>query len=230
VTLELSESAPRATPAAATRPLLGRLREPVNGLTHLAGAALAAVGLVALVAGPGGALRTAAFAIYGTSLVLLYLSSSAYHLLPLSPAGVARLRRLDHLMIFLLIAGTYTPVSLLALSGAWGWTVFGLVWGFAALGFLQAWLWLDAPRWLTTALYVCAGWVGVIAIVPLARVLPAAGLFHLLAGGAVYTTGAVVYARRRPDPWPGRFGFHEIWHLFVIGGSAFHYAMMWTLP
>jgi hemolysin III len=211
------------------RPRRRRLREPVNGLTHLFGAALAAAGLVALVAAGGDALRTTAFAIYGASLVLLYLASSAYHLLPLSPRGVARLRRFDHLMVFVLIAGTYTPVSLLALEGAWGWAIFGGAWGLALLGFAQAFLWMDAPRWLSTGLYLAAGWVGLVAIVPLARTLPAAGVFHLFAGGVVYSLGAVVYARKRPDPWPGRFGFHELWHLFVLGGSAFHYAMMWTL-
>lgn len=225
---ELLSAAHEAVPARGA--LVSRLREPVNGLTHLFGAALAVVGLVALVIDAGDELRTTAFAVYGASLVLLYLASSAYHLLPLAPPGVARLRRIDHLMVFVLIAGTYTPVALLALPGAWGWSLFGLTWGFAVLGFVAAYAWLDAPRWVTTGLSLGAGWVGVIALVPLGRALPALGTAWLLAGGVFYSAGAVIYARKRPDPWPGRFGFHEIWHLFVMAGSACHYAMMWTIP
>lgn len=219
------------TLTAADFPRFPRLREPFNGLSHLTGALLAVAGLTALVlTAHGDPLRLVAFAVYGVSLVALYASSSAYHLLRLTPRGTARLRKLDHLMVFVLIAGTYTPIALLALGGAWGWSVLGVVWGLTVVGFGATFLWIDAPRWVTTGLYLLTGWVGVVALYPLARALPAIGLFWLFAGGVTYSVGAVIYARKRPDPFPGRFGFHEIWHLFVLAASACHYAMMWTLP
>lgn len=202
------------------------LREPVNGLTHLAGCVLAVVGLVVLLVGAAGAGRPdqlVAFGVFGASLIFLYSASALYHLLPLSPAGVARLRRLDHMSIFALIAGTYTPFCLLALEGAWRWGLLGLVWGLALGGVLLKLFWMDAPRWLSVVIYLGMGWVAVIAGPELFRALPAGGIAWILAGGLIYSAGALVYGLKRPNPAPGIFGFHELWHLFVLAGSACHF-------
>lgn len=203
-----------------------RFREPVNGLTHLAAAVLALGGLVVLLAAAARAERVdqaVAFGIFGLSLVALYAASSLYHLLPLSPAGTARLRRLDHVCIFLLIAGTYTPFCLLALDGAWRVGLLAAVWALALAGILFKLFWMESPRWLSVTLYVGMGWLAVIAVPALLREVPAEGMLWVAAGGLVYSAGAVVYGLRRPNLVPGVFGFHELWHLFVVAGSACHF-------
>ena len=201
-----------------------RLREPVSGLLHLAGAVLAGVGSVLLLTTVAGRPdRLVAFGVFGGSLVALYGASALYHLLPLSPSGVARLRRVDHITIFGLIAGTYTPVCLLALDGGWRVGLLGAVWGLALCGVLLKLLWMDAPRWLSVALYLAMGWLAVIAGSAIFRAVPAGGVAWILGGGLVYSVGAVIYGLKRPDPLPGVFGFHELWHLFVLAGSACHF-------
>jgi hemolysin III len=203
-----------------------RLREPVNGLTHLAGGLLACVGLVVLLetaASAGRVDQIVAFGIFGLSLIALYSASALYHLLPLSPAGTARLRRLDHMMIFVLIAGTYTPFCLLALEGAWRVGLLALVWSLAMCGILFKLFWMGAPRWLSVALYLGMGWVAVIAAPALFQAVPPRGMAWVLGGGLVYSLGAIVYGLRRPNPWPRVLGFHELWHLFVVVGSACHF-------
>ena len=208
------------------RTIKKRLREPVNGLTHAAGGVLAFVGLFVLVASAASAGRMdqiVAFGIFGISLVALYIASSLYHLLPLSPAGVARLRKLDHVAIFVLIAGTYTPFCLLALDGGWRWGVLAIAWGLALCGASLKLLWMEAPRWLSVVLYLGMGWVAVAAVPALLRTLPAGGMAWVLAGGLTYSAGALVYGLKRPNPIPGAFGFHELWHLFVVAGSACHF-------
>ncbi len=202
------------------------LREPVNGLTHLAGGLLASIGLIVLLASATRAGRLdqfVAFGVFGCSLIALYAASALYHLLPLSPTGVARLRRVDHMSIFVLIAGTYTPFCLLALDGGWRLGLLALVWGLALGGILLKLLWMDAPRWLSVALYLGMGWVAVFAAPALFRAVPTGGMAWVLAGALVYSAGALIYGLRRPNPVPGVFGFHELWHLFVIAGSACHF-------
>ena len=203
-----------------------RLRDPVSGLTHLVGALASVVGLIVLVyraVHQGTAWHVVSFAIFGASLILLYSASALYHLLPLSEQGTRTLRRIDHIMIFVLIAGTYTPFCLLPLRGAWGWSLFGAAWGLAVAGLVMTIFWLDAPRWISTAVYLAMGWVVVVAILPLLRTVPYGGLIWLMAGGLFYSGGAVIYAIKRPNPFPGVFGFHEIWHLFVMAGSFSHF-------
>ncbi len=203
------------------------MREPVSGLTHLAGVALAAVGSGLLLATAAGRPdRLVAFGVFGCSLVALYASSALYHLLPLSPRGVARLRRVDHMTIFVLIAGTYTPVCLLALDGGWRAGLLGVVWGLALCGVLLKLLWMGAPRQLSVALYLAMGWLAVVAAPAIFRAVPAGGVAWFLGGGLAYSVGAVVYGLKRPDPLPGVFGFHELWHLFVLAGSACHFWAM----
>jgi hemolysin III len=133
---------------------------------------------------------------------------------------------LDRVGIYLLIAGTYTPLCLVPLRGGWGWSMFGVVWSLALFGSLCEIAWRTAPRRLGLGLYVVMGWLGIIAAGPLTRTLSGAGLDWLIAGGVVYSVGTVIYATQRPRLWPGVFGSHELWHLFVLGGSVCHLVMM----
>jgi len=200
-----------------------RLREPANGLTHLLGALLSLVALVALVAigiRSGSATVLVALVIFGLSQVALYTASTLHHSLDLSPAGNARLLRFDCTMVVVLIAGTYTPVCLFALRGIWRWGLLGAIWGLTLLGLVMMARWMDAPRWASTTFYVALGWVGLLATPALFRALPLAGFAWMLAGGAVYTIGAVIFLLERPDPYPAVFGAHALWHCFVLGGSA----------
>src|SRR6266566_421807 len=206
------------------------LREPVNGLTHLAGAALSAVGLAVLLViavENRSARQVVAFSIFGASLVSMYCASAFYHSLKLSERGVAHLRRIDHMMIYILIAGTYTPICLLMLRGRLGVGLLIAVWSLAALGVLQTVAWMDAPQWLSTALYIGMGWIAVFVVRPLLTAAPPGFFLWLLAGGIVYTLGAIAHATEWPRPTTGTtprlFGSHEIWHLCVMGGSLAHY-------
>lgn len=206
-----------------------KLRDPVSGLTHLFGVVLSIVALVLLVyfsAVQATVWHVVSFSIFGASLILLYLASTLYHLLPLKEKGIRVLRKIDHMMIFVLIAGTYTPVCLVALRGAWGWSLFGCVWGLAAAGFVLKLLWLHAPRWLYTSIYMFMGWLVVIAFWPLLKAVPISGVAWLVAGGFFYSIGAVIYALKRPNICK-YFGFHEIFHLFVMAGSTCHFWMMY---
>ena len=189
----------------------------------MAGGLLACVGVVVLLARAASADQIVAFGVFGLSLIALYTASALYHLLPLSPPGVARLRRVDHMMIFVLIAGTYTPFCLLALESARRVGLLSVIWGMAFCGVLLKYLWMGAPRWLSVALYLGMGWTAVVAAPPLSQALPSRGVAWVLGGGLVYSAGAIIYGLRRPNPMPGVFGFHEVWHLFVLVGSACHF-------
>jgi len=204
----------------------------MSGLTHFIGALLAVVGFVALImkSSAGSGWHLASYAIYGATLIALYTTSTLYHWLPLSESAVAIMRKLDHLMIFVFIAGTYTPICLTVFRGPWGWTMFGIIWGLAVAGFVSKFLWMNAPRPLYVGLYIAMGWTALIFMVPLARAMSHAGLMWLLAGGLLYSGGAVCYTLKRPDPFPGFFGFHEVWHLFVMAGSLAHFVMVYNLP
>jgi hemolysin III len=195
------------------------LEERLNSLTHGAGAILALVGAAALVllgAREGDPVKITSFSVYGAMLVFLYVASTLYHVArgPWKPFC----RRLDHSAIYLMIAGTYTPFTLVALSGAWGWSLFSVVWALALLGIAQE-LWLSSrTRVLSMILYPAMGWVGIVAIVPLVQALSPAAVAWILAGGISYTVGIVFYALS------ARLAYaHPIWHLFVLAGSACHY-------
>jgi len=209
--------------------MLRKLREPVNGLTHLVGALLAVVALVVLIClarGVGQVRMLVGFTIFGASLIALYTSSALYHLLPVSARWVERLRRLDHMMIFVLIAGTYTPVCLVAPLGGWGWGMLTLIWTLALGGIaLKIW-WMRAPNWFSTLVYVIMGWLAVIATPALVRALPGRAIFWLIMGGVIYSVGALIFALERPRLRPGIFGAHELWHLFVLAGSGCHFWVM----
>lgn len=206
--------------------MLRRFRDPVSGLMHLV-AAILSVGALAwllwVAIRQGSIWQIVSFAVFGMSLILLYTSSAIYHLVKASARVIQNLRRLDHTMIFVLIAGTYTPFCLGPLRGPWGFWLLGVIWGVAVLGILFSIFWIDAPRCLSTSLYLAMGWAIVFAAAPLVRSLPGGALIWLAIGGLMYSLGALIYATKRPNPVPGVFGFHEIWHLFVMAGSFSHF-------
>ncbi len=206
--------------------LLRYLREPVNGLTHFIGALLACAGLVVLVmkaSDPVKPWHITTFSVFGAGMILLYTVSTLYHWLPLSEKGTARMRTLDHIMIFVLIAATYTPFCLIPFRGVFGWSLFGCIWFIAVVGTVFKLFWINSPRWISAGVYVLMGWIAIVGIGPMVRTLQPGAIFWLVAGGILYSTGAVIYALKRPDPWPGWFGFHEIFHVFVILGSSAHF-------
>src|SRR5690606_18382157 len=191
----------------------------LNSITHLVGAALAVAGailLVVIAARLGDPWKIVSFSVYGVMLLGLYLASTLYHSLR------GRAKRIwckfDHCAIYLLIAGSYTPFALVSLRGAWGWTLFGVVWGLALFGIAQE-IWLaKGRRLLSLLIYVAMGWLAIIAAVPLINALSWEGFRWLLLGGVVYTVGIIFYVT--DEKW--RYG-HGVWHLFVMGGSACHY-------
>jgi hemolysin III len=199
--------------------LQSRGEELLNALTHGSGlgASIVALPVLVMVAAAGGdSLRIIACTVFAATLVLLYAASTLYHAIPASRAKQV-LRVVDHSSIYLLIAGSYTPFTLGVLRGAWGWSLFGVVWTLAACGILyKTILGFRFPR-LSTGFYLAMGWLAVVALEPLARALPGPALAWLLAGGLCYTAGVPFYARDRL-----RFR-HAVWHLFVLAGSACHY-------
>ncbi|HZP82808.1 MAG TPA: hemolysin III family protein [Chthonomonadaceae bacterium] len=206
------------------------VREPFSGISHLVGAILSVVGFMALlILARGKPLHTVGFAIYGVSLILLYSASALYHSLPVSERHLDGLQRLDHSAIFLLIAGTYAPVCLVLLRGAWGWSLLTAEYVLAALGIVSVIAFKSRPDWLRVVLYLGMGWLALIALPALQAILSGAAMAWLLGGGILYTLGTVVYATDRPRLWPGRFGPHDLWHLFVMGGSACHFALMLSI-
>lgn len=203
-----------------------RIREPFNAGSHLLGLLLAIGGSVVLLqmSRPGAELT--AFAVYCGTLMLLYTVSTVYHTLPLPAPRLRPLRMLDHIAIYFLIAGTYTPVALLALRGPFGWGLLVTVWAIAAAGIPFKIRFLEAPAWISTLTYLGMGYLALVAVLPLSRVVSPGGLAWLVGGGMAYTVGAIIYTRERPNPFPGVFGHHGLWHVLVLVGSGCHFAFM----
>lgn len=202
---------------------------PYSALTHYIGVLISVAGFVLLEVYAiwfGTPLHIVCFAIYGASLIALYTASTFYHIVSLPERGRQILRIIDHMMIYILIAGTYTPICLIALRGAWGWSIFGVIWACAVAGLVITLFFKNTPRRVSSIIYVVMGWIVVVAFWPLALRMPHGGILWLLGGGMFYTVGAIGYARK----WPGKenkyFGFHEVFHIFVILGSICHYIMM----
>ena len=195
----------------------------LRGVLHEAAFAVSLITGTALVILAEGARAITAAAVYAASVALLFGTSAAYHRGSWSPRARAVMERLDHSMIFVLIAGTYTPFSLLLLEGATRWVVFGLVWGGAVLGILARNLLPLKSRWLFTGLYLALGWVALGVLPALLREGGPVVLVTLLLGGVAYSAGAVVYARQKPDPSPRWFGYHEVFHAFTLLAFALHY-------
>ena len=202
------------------------LRPLLRGWFHLGAAIAAVVGLVLLVLIADSPRAYVGGAIFAVSLILLYTTSATYHIINWGRRMRAVLMRLDHSMIFVLIAGTYTPFCLLAANETWGISVLAVVWSVAGVGSALKIAWPDAPRWLGVGLYLAAGWISVVAATELADWFAVLPLVLLFLGGVLYSIGGLTYAVRRPDPFPRVFGYHEVFHLLVIAGSALHYSVI----
>lgn len=208
------------------QPKRNLIREPFNGISHLLGAVLSVAALIVLlILAQGRVLPTLAFTIYGLSLIVLYTISALYHSLYINKAQEAWWQRCDYIGIYLLIAGTYTPVCLLCLPDPMRRNMLLAVYGIAAVGIALTLLWKEKPHWIRLVLYAVMGWLAVLVLPYLHANFPAA-VNWMVAGGLVYTGGIVFYATERPRLWPGKVEGHEIWHLFVMGGSACHFVMM----
>lgn len=196
------------------------LEEWLNALTHGVGAVVAlgaGAVLITLASVYGDVWAVVGASVYGASLLLLYVASTLYHAISHVPTK-ARLKVFDHCMIYVLIAGTYTPFTLTGLRGPWGWTLFGVIWSLALAGIVFKLYFTGRFQWLSTGIYICMGWLVVVAAEPLMRSVPATALAWLLAGGIAYTVGTVFYMSRRL-PYA-----HAIWHAFVLAGSVCHFA------
>ncbi len=209
---------------------MAKVRDLVSGLTHCIGAGLSLIGLVVLIVFAaiwGDAFDVVSFTIFGVGLFLMYLFSTLYHWLNIGSKGLNVFRKFDHIMIYVLIAASYTPICLGPLRGPWGWSIFGIIWGLAILGIILTSIWIKAPRALTTSIYVIMGWFVLIAAIPLIQVFKEANLLYsllwLLVGGIFYTIGGLIYAFKWPKIKFKHFGFHEIFHIFVMLGSACQY-------
>lgn len=203
------------------------IREPFNALSHLVAAILSFIALMAMViktsSDGASVLSITAVILFGVSLILLYATSTTYHMAIAKPRLIAFFRRLDHSMIYVLIAGSYAPFCLIALHGKTGWIIFSIVSIAAFCGILFKMVWFNSPRWLSTFLYIILGWVIVFAVVPLSSVLGTVGLSLLIVGGAMYTIGAVIYVLKPTFLEFEHLGFHEIFHLFIMAGSLSHF-------
>ncbi len=208
------------------------IREPINGLTHLAGAFLAAIGLIMMVikgiSAQVSTISLVSLIIFGVSMISLYSASATYHMVIGSDQLIAWLRRLDHSMIYILIAGTYTPFCIISLNGTLGWTILGIIWLIAISGILFKLIWFHSPRWLSTALYILMGWLIIFAIVPLSANLATNGLILLIAGGIIYTLGGIIYATKPKWLESKYLGFHEVFHLFILTGSFAHFLAVYS--
>lgn len=204
--------------------MLKKLREPVNSLTHWAGAALALVGLVALlVVGWSTPARVISLTVYGLSLIAMFSASATYHMVRVKDRALEVFRKIDHSAIYLLIAGTYTPFCVNAFEGFWKWGMLAIIWSLALIGIVVKVFYIRAPRWLNAGIYLLMGWLCIAAIGPMLETLPVWVIGFLVAGGVIYTLGAVVYITKIFNFKPGVFGFHEMWHIFVMLAAAAHY-------
>jgi hemolysin III len=203
------------------------IKPRLRGVSHQwAFVAFAVLGVALVVAAPAGR-ATLAAAIYATTVIAMFGVSALYHRHTWISAAARRwMRRLDHSMIFLLIAGTYTPFALLVLDGALATAILAGVWAGAAAGIVMNMIWVDAPKWVTALVYVLLGWVAIAAFPELASEIGIAAITLVATGGVLYTLGAIVYAARWPNPAPAVFGYHEIFHVLVIGAAALHYAVI----
>lgn len=203
------------------------IREPINGFTHLAGAVLGFIGLLFMVVKGAQSLTSTieilSLIIFGVSMILLYATSATYHMVIANDHMIAWLRKLDHSMIYVLIAGTYTPFCIITLQGTIGWSLFVIIWLTAISGVLFKLIWFHSPRWLSTLLYIVMGWFIIFAIAPLSANLALPGIIWLIAGGVIYTIGGVIYAVKPKWLESKYLGFHEIFHLFILAGSLTHF-------
>ena len=208
------------------------IREPGSAITHFIAMMMAVFATVPLLVKAGiqsGWENFLAMAIFMGSMILLYGASATYHSVDLTGRSLRVFRKLDHMMIFVLIAGSYTPVCLIVLGGKLGYTLLALVWGIAAVGMLVKACWITCPKWFYSVIYIAMGWVCVLVLGPLLKTQSAPAFLWLLAGGIIYTVGGVIYALKLPifNAKHKFFGSHEVFHLFVMGGSICHFIFMY---
>ena len=208
------------------------IREPGSAITHFIAMMMAVFAAVPLLVKAG--VQSAqenflAMAIFMGSMILLYGASATYHSVDLTGKSLRVFRKLDHMMIFVLIAGSYTPVCLIVLGGKLGYTLLALVWGIAAVGMIVKACWITCPKWFSSVIYIAMGWVCVLVFGPLLKTLSTPAFLWLLAGGIIYTVGGVIYALKLPifNAKHKFFGSHEVFHLFVMGGSVCHFIFMY---
>lgn len=204
--------------------MLGKFREPVNSLTHWGGAILGAAGLAALlIAGWSTPTKIISLLVYGISLIAMFSASATYHMVRAKDKVLVVMRKLDHSAIYLLIAGTYTPFCINAFEGFWKWGMLSIIWALAILGIIVKIFYIKAPRWLNASIYVVMGWLCIGAAGQMLITLPGWVIGWLLAGGIIYTLGAIVYTTKLLNFVPGIFGFHEVWHIFVLLAAIAHF-------
>lgn len=209
-----------------------RFRDPFSGLSHLISAFIGVVILCFFVVQAsihGDIWHIVSFSVFGICMVLMFGTSALYHLYQGSDDKILQLKRIDHMAIFAMIAGTYTPMCLVPLRDSIGWTLFAAVWGIAGSGILLKIFWIGAPRWLSTIIYLAMGWACVFGLSTMKATMPEASFDWLVYGGIAYTLGAIIYGTKWPDPWPKTFGFHEVWHLFVMAGAFSHAVSIYYL-
>jgi len=200
------------------------IKEPASFYTHFAGFIFSVAGFAAILAGTvADPYKKAALVIYGVSVMILFLASSLYHAFKSEENGGSLLRKFDHMAIYLMIAGTYTPFIYQYLSGPWRWGILIAQWSIVLAGVFLTFFWITKPRQLSAGLYLAMGWVAVVPIYKLWQSMPGGAMGLIAAAGAAYTAGAVIYALKRPDPLPGAFGFHEVFHIFILAGAGFFY-------
>jgi hemolysin III len=206
--------------------MLGRMQNPIRGFLHGTSAVVFGVGAVLLwLRGSGDLSRQIALLTFALSLVALYTVSSLYHSIPWRERWKKRMQRLDHSMIYALVAGTYTPIAVIVLSGWLQWAVLATVWGIVFVGALQKAFLPNLRDGYSIALQTTQGWLALLLLVPLAQRLPGPALLLAALGGLLYTVGMVVLVTKRPRLWPRTFSYHELFHVFVVAGSSAHYAM-----
>jgi hemolysin III len=204
--------------------MLKKLREPVNSLTHWGGAILALAGLIALlIVGWSTPAKIISLAIYGASLIFLFSASATYHMVRVKDKALEVFRKIDHAAIYVLIAGTYTPFCVNAFTGFWKWGMLSIIWSLALIGIVVKIFYIRAPRWLNAGIYIVMGWLSLATAGQMLAHLPIWVLTWLIIGGVTYTLGAVVYMTKIFNFKPGVFGFHEVWHIFVLLAALFHF-------
>ncbi|MEI6509898.1 MAG: hemolysin III family protein [bacterium] len=200
-----------------------------NFYSHLLGAVASLAGYVVLLSNSSGSItKIVLSSIYSLCAVLLFTCSAIYHGQKTSEDEQSTWRRLDHIAIFFMIAGTYTPISYIYLDGWWRWSIIGAQWLLVILGLVFKLVYLRSPRWLNSVIYVLMGWMLLIPLKQLLAAMPLSSILLLFGGGLAYTLGAVFYAIKKPNPFPGIFGFHEIFHLLVLVGAALHYLVIYS--
>lgn len=211
--------------------MVKNFRDPGSALSHLIGAIISVVGLGLLLytsISNNNAREIVSFSIFGASLILLYTASSVYHIVKGSDKVIKVLRKIDHSMIYVLIAGTYTPICLILLRGKLGYTMLSVIWILAIIGIITKIFFINIPRWIYTAIYIIMGWIVVLAVIPLSKAASIKAVLWLFVGGVFYTIGGVIYALKKPNFIPKWLGFHEIFHIFILLGSISHFVFIYN--